>query len=88
MTVERCHRVWQHNDLNVTNELTQCGGGGLGVWVFGVELGLHECIFLYLLEGNLIYGWDMVESSLNDDLYKLYTLIVCQGFTASGVVRS
>ena len=31
MTVERCHRVWHHNDLNVTNELKQCGGEGLGV---------------------------------------------------------
>ena len=78
MTVERCHRVWQHNDLNVTNELTQCGGEG---WGFGVELGLQECIFLYLLEGNLIYGWNMVESSLNDDLYKLYMLYKC----ASGI---
>lgn len=32
-------------------------------WGFGVGLGLQECIFLYLFEGNHTYGWDMVESS-------------------------
>ena len=41
MTVERCHRVWQHNDLNVTNELTQCGGGGLGGWGGVGPSGMH-----------------------------------------------